>query len=380
MPTITQAAPGSFAEAAQALAAATGDGQTVRLRGAGTKLDWGRPGPDADLELSTAGLDEILEHNAGDHTAILQAGVPLAVAQERFRGAGQRLALDPPLGSEDSATIGGIVATGDSGPLRHRFGAPRDLVLGMTVALSDGTIAKSGGNVIKNVAGYDLAKLFSGSFGTLGLILAVSVRLHPLPDSSTTTLGISSDPDRLAAAAVAMAATPLEFEALDVAWRGGRGGLLARSSGSEHRRRADRAAARLKELGLTEVQVTAEDRELWDRQRAGQRSNRAVLLRLAHRPSRLGEVVRATDAASGTLVGRAALGVSYLALPLETAAGLRAELPGSSAQVLDAPAAFRAAADPWGSLDDGVLALMRRVKERFDPTGTCNPGRFAGGL
>ena len=133
--------------------------------------------------LETGGLDRILEHNVGDFTAVLEAGVPFADAQQAFAEHGQRLAWDPPEGGRDGrlATVGGIVATADSGPLRHRYGGVRDLVVGMNVVLSDGTIAKSGGKVIKNVAGYDVAKLFAGSFGTLGLIASVSVRLHPLP-------------------------------------------------------------------------------------------------------------------------------------------------------------------------------------------------------
>ena len=107
--------------------------------------------------------------------------MPLATAQKTFAAAGQMLALDPPLGDDAAATIGGIVATGDAGPLRHRYGSPRDLVIGATVALGDGTIAQSGGKVIKNVAGYDLAKLFAGSFGTLGLILSGQRSPAPAP-------------------------------------------------------------------------------------------------------------------------------------------------------------------------------------------------------
>ncbi|MDQ2759313.1 MAG: FAD-binding oxidoreductase, partial [Actinomycetota bacterium] len=187
-------APQTDAEAASALADAATRGQPIRILGSGTKLGWGRPVDSGAIEVHTSALDAILAHNAGDLTASLQAGVPLAAAQRAFAGAGQRLALDPPLCGHPGATIGGIVATGDSGPLRHRYGAPRDLVLGATVALSDGTIARSGGTVIKNVAGYDLAKLFAGSFGTLGLILSVNVRLHPLPDAGATALGASDDP------------------------------------------------------------------------------------------------------------------------------------------------------------------------------------------
>src|SRR5258708_22182924 len=174
------------------LARASADRNPVRLRGGGTKLRWGSPGPETHIELSTGRLAHVVEHNSGDLTAVLEAGVRLADAQARFATAGQMLALDAPLAapgsSEPAATIGGIVATGDSGPMRHRFGGPRDLVLGMTVALSDGTVAQSGGKVIKNVAGYDLAKLLAGSFGTLGLILSVNVRLHPQPPGTATAL------------------------------------------------------------------------------------------------------------------------------------------------------------------------------------------------
>src|SRR5437899_6903539 len=150
------------------------------------------------------------------------------------------LALAPPLGprasgpgglrapADPAATVGGVVATGDSGPLRHRYGTARDLLLGITVVLSDGTVAKSGGKVIKNVAGYDLAKLFGGSFGTLGLIAEVAVRLHPVPASRTTVAGSSDDPASLQAAALAVSHAPLEAEALDVRWDGGHGAVLAR--------------------------------------------------------------------------------------------------------------------------------------------------------
>src|SRR5581483_10155610 len=247
--------PSSFEEAAEALAEASSSHHSIRIRGAGTKAAWGAIAPEPDVELRTTALDRVVEHNAGDLTAELQAGVPVARAQETFAAASQMLALDPPLGrgSDRFATIGGMIATGDSGPLRHRYGAPRDLVLGMTVALSDGTIARSGSKVIKNVAGYDIAKLFSGAFGTLGLILSVSVRLHPLPMHSATALGASDDAGTLSAAAAALIKAPLELELLDVAWRGGRGGLLARCAGAETERRAARVAELMRAHGLTHV-------------------------------------------------------------------------------------------------------------------------------
>ncbi len=381
MPLATQAIPPTFEQAATMLAAASSEGRTVRIRGAGTKLDWGRPPEPAEIELCTTGLSRIIEHNVGDLTAVLEAGVPLARAQRAFADEGQMLALDPPLGPAAAATIGGVAATGDSGPLRHRYGAPRDLIVGATVALSDGTIAKSGGKVIKNVAGYDLAKLFAGSFGTLGVILSLSVRLHPLPAGTTTALGAAADPDLLAVAAAAMSAARLEFEALDIAWRGGRGGILARCGGAEHARRAARAARSLDELGLEGVDLTSADDELWDRQRGGQRSAERALLRIAAAPSALPAVLRAVDSCDGTLVGRVALGASYVELEPVAVPRLRAILPRpSTATLLDAPAAVRSQDDPWGGLEQPAIDLMRSVKARFDPTATCNPGLFVGGI
>src|SRR6201986_3593292 len=264
MATTSTLAPTTFEDAAAALATATEEQRSVRIVGAGTKLCWGGSDVGADIELHTTGLDEVVAHDAGDLTATLQAGVPLELAQRTLAAAGQMLALDPPLGGDPGPTIGGGIATGDAGPLRHRYGAPRDLVIGATVALSDGSIAQTGGKVIKNVAGYDLAKLLSGAVGTLGLILSVNVRLHPLHETSVTALGAAADAAVLGAAGGALAGAPLEFEALDVAWKRGRGGLLARCAGREATRRAHRAARLMREAGLTAGDVTDQDGQLWE--------------------------------------------------------------------------------------------------------------------
>jgi glycolate oxidase FAD binding subunit len=385
--TILEARPATSEAAASMLARAAEDGNPVRLRGGGTKLRWGSPGPETHIELSTGRLAHIVEHNIGDLTAVLEAGVRLADAQERFAAAGQMLALDPPLTAPGSsardATIGGIVATGDSGPLRHRYGAPRDLVVGMTVALSDGAVAQSGGKVIKNVAGYDLAKLFAGSFGTLGLIVSVNVRLHPEPAGTATAFGAGGDPSVLARAATALAAAPFELDALDIAWRSGRGGVLARCAGADPVTRARRAAELLQDAGLKEIDVSAEDGALWARQREGQRSRSRenVLVLVAARPSALADVLRAAEGCGGSVVGRAALGTSYAELDPEALSRFLAELPGGArAVVRDAPPEVRSAIDVWGTEDDPALALMRRVKARFDPAGVCNPGLFVGGI
>jgi glycolate dehydrogenase FAD-binding subunit len=378
-----QLRPVTFEEAAAGLAAAAAEGQSVRIRGGGTKADWGAPRAESDVDLHTTGLDKIVEHNVGDLTAVLQAGVPLAQAQATFAGAGQMLSLDPPLGRGDaaSATIGGVVATADSGPLRHRYGAARDLVVGMTVALSDGTIARSGGKVIKNVAGYDIAKLFSGAFGTLGAILEVSVRLHPLAPATSTALGASGDPEVLAKAARLLTMAPLELEALDVAWQSGWGQVLVRLAGAEAPRRIVRVTALMRDAGLEDVDAISDDDDLWARQRAGQRSDGAVLARVAAHPSALAEVVRATRSCEGRMVGRAALGLSWIEVEPGALGSLRDDL-GAQATivVLDAPPGVRDRLDPWGTREGSELELMRRIKMRFDPAGACNPGVFVGGI
>jgi glycolate oxidase FAD binding subunit len=378
----SQLQPTTVEEAATALSEASAAGETVRIIGSGTKASWGASGPPPDRELHTGGLCRLVEHNEGDLTAVLEAGVPLATAQEIFASAGQMLALDPWPGLPPEATIGGVLATADSGPLRHRYGAPRDLVLGMTVVLSDGTVARSGGKVIKNVAGYDLAKLFCGSFGTLGLIAAVSVRLHPRPMATTTAVGVTKDPALLARAAGALAAAPLELERLDLSWEPSGGMLLAQCGGTRAGDRAQRAAAMMGQAGLSQSETMVQDDEIWNRQRARQRSQDGVLLRVAARPSQLADLLRAADACAASAVGRAALGHCSIEVAPEAAATLVKELPaGALWTVADAPEPQRAALDPWGSgAPQPVLELMRRVKARFDPAATCNRGLYVGGI
>jgi glycolate oxidase FAD binding subunit len=377
--------PENFEDAAGLLASASAGGRPVRISGAGTK-PWA-PSPTAALQavaVTTTGLDRILAHDPGDMTATLQAGVPLLRAQEQFAEAGQMLALDPPTGAdggEGPATIGGILATGDSGPLSHRYGGPRDLVVGATVALADGTITRSGGTVIKNVAGYDVAKLLCGSFGTLGLILSVNVRLHPRPET-VSAIGAADDAATLAGAALALAARPAELEALDVAWEDGRGVLLARCAGEQAGPRARRVAEELGAAGLQDVRAVGDDEPLWERQRLGQRSSGQAVLRIAAPPACLADVLAAATAASARVVARAALGHSYATLDPDQIAVLRERLPAAAVSTLhDCPPPARdAVAEPWGRTPGPALAVMRAVKSRFDPTGTCNPGSFVGGI
>jgi glycolate oxidase FAD binding subunit len=390
--------PTTYDEAAELLRAAAGDGRPVRFRGGGTKLGWGRPIPEPDLEICTGGLDRVLEHNAGDFTAVLQAGVPLTVAQETFASAGQRMALDPPTSPwggagddaaieavEAGATIGGIVAANDSGPLRHHYGGVRDLVVGVAVVLSDGTLARAGGKVIKNVAGYDLGKLFAGAFGTLGLIAEVTVRLHPKPARTATVVARCDEAAPLAGAAAALAHAPLEADCLDLWWSAGAGAVLARFGSADPGPRVAEASALLQRIGGLAVEVDTDDEACWEAQRSAQRGD--VVVKVSALPARLPAALAAAESLGGTLVARAGLGLAWLRLPgtggaAEIAAGiesLRRSLVPAPCVVLDAPAEVRAAVDPWGERT-GPVDLMRKVKARFDPAGVCAPGTFVGGI
>ncbi|MDQ4068993.1 MAG: FAD-binding oxidoreductase [Actinomycetota bacterium] len=377
-------APSSFAEAAEVMQAAAAERQTVRIRGGGTKLSWGRPTEPPAIELSTERFDRLVEHNEGDLTAVLQAGMPLAGVQEALAEAGQMVALDPPLGEAGGATIGGVVATADSGPLRHRYGAARDLILGITVVLSDGTIAKAGGKVIKNVAGYDLAKLFTGSFGTLGLIVEVVMRLHPRPRQTMTAVGHSDDPRALGEAASAVAHSPFGPDGLDVWWVEGKGDVLARFGGAAPEAAAEEVAKLMEHAGL-ETRLIEDDDGLWERQRAGQRSTDGTVVRVSGLAAELARVVRSGEEVGTSVVGRAGLGLSWLTLAggdsdaaVSGVEELRRRLQPFPCVVLDAPQAVREKVEVWGKAQ--AVSLTRRVKDRFDPHGVCNLGIFVGGI
>jgi glycolate oxidase FAD binding subunit len=375
--------PGSADEAADILRSAAAEGLSVRFRGGGTKLHWGNPVGEPDIVLSTAKLNRVVEHNAGDLTAVLEAGVPLAAAQEVFATSGQMLALDPPRGDSEAATIGGIVATGDSGALRHRYGGPRDLLLGMTVALSDGSVARSGGKVIKNVAGYDLAKLFTGSFGTLGFITQVAVRLHPHPARRVSAVGFGDDPEAFREAAIALAQSPLELESLDIDWSQWGGKVIARCAGADPEPRAQEAVRLMSKAGLR-AELEPEDGYLWD---GHPRTGEGTVVRVSALPSELARVIRIVDRLQGSVVARGGLGLCRVWLPPLSAdrvvaaiEDLRFTMAPFPCVVLDAPRAVRDTVDVWGIADGPDLELMRRVKSAFDPSGVCNPGLFVGGL
>ena len=377
--------PNSVEELAAVLRDATAASHQVRIVGAGTKLAWlelGRHGA-PPLMLRTAGLSTPIEHHPGDRLAVIAAGVPLAQARSELAVAGQLLALDPPLGlsGRQEATLGGVIASADTGPLSHRYGGVREQLVGLDVALADGTIVRTGRQVARSAAGYDLMSLYAGSFGALGVILAACVRLHPLPEATATALGTSSDPSKLVLAARQLTAVLPDLQALDLAWRGGRGGLLAQADGAQPHTGAARAARAMREGGLEAVDVIDDDRELWARQRSGQRSADLALVRVAIEPSQLPRVLTLADAQGATVIARAALGIAYVELEPERLPGLLAGLPSRvRASVLDLPVGAVLAEGRWHGTSPGSLELMRSVKSALDPAWTCNPGSFVTGL
>lgn len=325
------------------------------VRGAGTR-DWGRP-VKAEV-LQTASLKG-WEHEPGDFTAVAGAGMSISELQARVAEYGQMLAVDAP----GDGTVGGLVATADSGPLRHRYGAIRDLVIGVELALADGTVARGGGRVIKNVAGYDLPKLAAGSFGTLGVITEVALRLHPRPQRWATAVLRFPSPEALQAAALRLSRQPLEADALDLAWAGEGGELLVRFSGLA-------AAERAESLG---GEVIEEDETLWAAQRARQRGD--FVVRVHALPTEIASVLRAVPGA--TAVGRAGVGTIWLQLADAAAASAVGRAVGrqTALAVLDAPPAMRGP-DPFSLDARPERALMQAVKDRFDPLDHCNPGRM----
>jgi glycolate oxidase FAD binding subunit len=366
------------------MAAAARHGLTVVARGNATAADWGAPPRGADLLVDTTGLSWI-DHDAGDLVVEVGAGTPVRELAEVLAKAGQRLSHDP---VRADATVGGLLATGMSGPRRLLTGALRDLVIGMTVVRADGVVARSGGRVVKNVAGYDLAKLHTGALGTLGIIAAAAFRLHPLPPAVrlvTARVPSRAHGERMLAALRARTVVPSAVELdwpadgpayLRVVLEGTPGGLPGR---------VDEVCRALR--GDADPEVAAELPADW-----GLLPARGTLAVVACPPAAsvgtaawVCELARATTA--GVRVqGSAARGALYAAFPPGTAPsavaavaeGVRAR-PDHSLTVLRAePAVHAAGVDLWGEVPG--LPLMRAIKDSFDPGHRLAPGRFAGGI
>ncbi len=368
--------PTSADEVAEVLRTAQADGLSVVPVGGGSKTSWAAPPTTCDLLLDTTGLDRIVEHVAGDLVVQAEAGVRLADLQTSLGEHGQLLGLDPP---EPGATLGGVVSANASGPRRLAYGTVRDLLIGTTVVLADGTVAKAGGKVVKNVAGYDLGKLYTGAHGTLGVVVSTTWRLHPLPPARRVVLVDLSDSASAGPLAVALnrsTLTPCEVELVGTAGGPGRLGVVFESIAESVAAQA--AAARELLGGGTE----SDDVPAAFGARPGGPDD--VVLRVASVPTGLPVAIAALPPGA-QVSASAATGVTYAALDAEQAVEALPRLREAlrpvdgSAVVLHAPEHVRDALDHWGPVGD-ALELMRRVKERFDPERRMSPGRFVGGL
>lgn len=379
------ARPGSTEEVCAVLRAGAALGLRVVARGTGTRLCWGTAPRELDLILDTSRMNAILAHAAGDLVVTVQAGVPMGELQRALTPYRQRLALDTGNAPDGTpgGTVGGVIATAASGPLRYRYGSVRDLIIGITVVLADGAVAKAGGTVVKNVAGYDLAKLYTGSLGTLGIITEAVFRLHPLPDAARWISVSTADPG-LAAQAVAAARDgqhdPVALEVdrpapgapvtVCVAVEGVAGGIDARAAG----------VAQLLGTAAGTAAAVAEDPPPWWSRPPHPPQGPAVALTCE--PTGLRSVLAE---APGALRGSAGAGVLTVGLPDvdrlgADLAGCRAVAArhGGTAVLRCAPAQHRTGLDVWGPVP--ALTLMRRLKDEFDPDHRLAPGRFVGGI
>ena len=379
-------APGSTDEAAAVLRAAAEHELAVVVRGAGGRLGWGVPPSRCDLMIDMSRMSSVVEHSSGDLVARVQAGARMGDVAAALGRDGQEIALDVP----DGSTVGGVVASGLAGPRRLRYGTPRDLLIGITIVRADGTVARSGGKVVKNVAGYDLGKLLAGSAGTLALITEATFRLHPLPAARVyvTAEYVSA---RIACDAVAAAAnSPLVASAVELSRPSPGGpvriGVLLEGSSEGVAARAMRMAGL---LGPAETSL--EPPPWW---RGAPDAEGGTLIRVSCWVSALPAVLDAVEVAAGdagvspTIAGPAGAGVLYLRVDPDVAAdrsagfvrALRAARSGErgGVVVLAAPAAVREALAGYGGMAGTVpsLALMRAVKDQFDPGDRMAPGRF----
>ncbi|MGH3774458.1 MAG: FAD-binding oxidoreductase [Pseudonocardiaceae bacterium] len=369
--------PHSTGEVSAVLRAAAGLGLRVVPRGTGTRLSWGVPPTDLDLIVDTSRMAAVLAHVAGDLVVTAQAGLQMVDLQNVLAPYRQRLALD------SAGTIGGTIATAASGPLRYRYGSVRDLLIGITVVLADGTVTRSGGTVVKNVAGYDLGKLYTGSLGTLGVITEAVFRLHPLPQASRWATVPAPDATRAAAAVAAVRASQHDPVALEVdrdapggpvtvgiALEGVAGGIDARATDV-----ADLLAA----AAGTSATVTEHPPDWWGRPPHPPQGPAATV---TCEPTGLADLLAR---APGALRGCAGVGVFVAGLTdgdrLATElSALRtvAVRHGGSVVLRCAPPHRRTGLDVWGPVP--ALELMRRLKNQFDPEHRLSPGRFVGGI
>ena len=394
--------PNTQEELAAVIAWARNNRWGVLPAGSGSKLDWGGlvkldppnpPGAGAIVAVSTARLNRLVEHAVGDLTVTAEAGMKFADLQLLLAAAGQFLPINPAYPQQ--ATLGGIVATADAGSLRHRYRGVRDLLLGMTFVRSDGKIAVAGGRVVKNVAGYDLMKLFTGAYGTLGVISQVTFRVYPLPESSGTVV-LTGEVNALSQTAQILLSSALTPSAIDllspqlVAKLGlGKGtGLIVRFQSIAPS--VKQQSARLLEVGeKLGLQGTCccdnEEEQLWQRLPqtmwdSGTKS--AIICKIGIRPSEAVTAINELPVQDALIHAGSGLGVlRFESVTADRLLQVRrgCEAKGGFLTVLAAPPDIKQQLDVWG-YNGSAIDLMRRIKQQFDPENLLSPHRFISGI
>ena len=402
--------PTSTHEIQEVLGYAVDSGLSVIPAGSGTKLGVGNPPEGIDLILSTSRLDQVLEYEPADLTVTVEAGIQLAALQAKLAEHGQYLPLDPPYA--DRCTIGGITATNASGPSRLRFGSARDLVLGMRVVQSSGTVVKSGGKVVKNVAGYDLNKLYLGSFGTLGVIAEVSLKLQPLPEIERNILLTFVDIGEAVNVASEISASQLLPTFLNLFVNGAPLtdspepclliGLDGHPETVEWQINLVKTIAQQNGAIGVGVYEGQRQQELWASMCAFPEDGSAtpiVICRANLRMTDVGDfvntVLEMNDSSSWRvratgLMGNGVVYVIFSEFPdgevpvqevVDTVANLRdaAANVGGNLIVESAPTTLKCQIDVWGPVGSS-FELMKAIKTNLDPVGLLNVGRFVGGI
>lgn len=387
--------PSTVEEAAQVVRDCARDKKRLAFVGGGTELALGAPPLALDVVLKTTRMSRVIEHAPSDQIVVAEAGLTLAPLQATLAFHRQRLALDPPLPSR--ATLGGIVAANSFGPRRARYGSARDMIIGISIIRSDGTLARGGGKVVKNVAGFDLQKLMVGSLGTLGLIATVTFRLHPLPEESVTLLLSGRDARQVRALVASIREKQLEPTSVVAVWRG-TGGLDIAVRFEGFRAGVTEQADRLRSLlaesgGSSEVLSPTAAISFWE-EHDSLRTAAPLLAKLTVLPSSIESLVNEAlppllaVLERPALVWYATLGIGFVSgVPREPGAvataieTVRARLAGGGGTLTlqAAPGAVRERAPVWGA-SPAALGLMQSVKDRLDPERRLAPGRFVGGI
>lgn len=352
-------------------------GLSISTVGGGTKQRWGNP-VHPKIILYTRRLNALLEHTWQDMTCTAQAGCTWSSLQNSLAQHGQFVALDPLW--PDHATVGGITATNDSGILRLKYGSLRDLIIGMTIVLADGTIARTGGKVVKNVAGYDLHKLMIGAFGTLGLITEITFRLHSLPVSLQSFTITSPAAEPLGSLLLQLLDSHLNIQSMQLRTIGDVFGLDIQLSALPEVLKDQTillsAIAYKAELSIQEACA-----ESWDNRVLSFTRSDAFTIKATMLPSAIARFTRIIHDLGGTAVTQAT-GIMTASLPV----ALERQLPQLRQQFIDAQGSFTILQQPastdvdlWGPTPIS-FSLMQRIKQHFDPNCTLNPGRFLGGI